>query len=171
MIDKRDFGNHYTWINIKTRSREELRLLYKTYGIDSEVIDYSLDKNERAHLDYDQLNNTLIIIFNVSQTEKTDNHYETVPMTFIVKDHKLITVTNDKNHYIFYEMNKYLNKFPETSIYTFLFGSLFAITDFFFPYIEEMNEERVAVNHKLKQKTSKQNLLLLSDLNWGSFIF
>jgi Mg2+ and Co2+ transporter CorA len=144
-----------------------LRTLYKNYGIDSEVIDYTLDKNERAHLDYDQITKTLVVIFNVPNSEKIDNHYETLPMTFIVKDNQLITVTNEKNHYVFQEMANYLDKFPDSTLFSFLFSSLFLITDLFFPYIEEMDEGRISVNHKLKEKTSKQNLLLLSDLEIG----
>jgi Mg2+ and Co2+ transporter CorA len=167
MITKKSFGVENTWINLNTDSRAELRTLYKNYGIDSEVIDYTLDKNERAHLDYDQITKTLVVIFNVPNSEKIDNHYETLPMTFIVKDNQLITVTNEKNHYVFQEMANYLDKFPDSTLFSFLFSSLFLITDLFFPYIEEMDEGRISVNHKLKEKTSKQNLLLLSDLEIG----
>ncbi len=167
MITKKAFGIENTWINLNTQSRAELRTLYKNYGIDSEVIDYTLDKNERAHLDYDQITQTLVVIFNVPNREKNDNHYETLPMTFIVKNNQLFTVTNEQTYYIFQEMEKYLGKFPDSTLFSFLFSSLFLITDLFFPYIEEMDESRISVNHKLKEKTSKQNLLLLSDLEIG----
>lgn len=171
MINKMQFGNKYTWINLNTQNRNELKELYTKHGIDSEVVEYTLDKNERARLEYDQLNNTLIVIFNVPNSQKIDNHYETIPMTFIVKNDQLITITNEKNHYVFEKMEQYLEKFSDITLYKFLFSSLFMITDFYFPYIERMNEDRISVSRKLKDKTSKQNLLLLSDLEIGIVYF
>lgn len=172
MIHKRQFSNnHTTWINLTTQDREELSELYSKYGIDSKVIEYTLDKNERARLEYDQLNNILIIIFNVPNSQKFDNHYETVPMTFIVKDQQLLTITSEKNQSIYENMSTYLDKFDDVSLYQFLFNSLFMITDLYFPYIEEMDEDRLSVSRKLKKKTSKQNLLLLSDLEIGIVYF
>lgn len=56
-----------TWINIKTEDKIALGQFYKEYNIDEEIVDYSLDKNERAHLDYDQVTNTFVLIFNGSR--------------------------------------------------------------------------------------------------------
>ena len=172
MITERKFDQEsHLWIDVQSEDRDKLRFLYKSYGIDSEVIDYSLDKHERARLEYDGLTNTLIIIFNVPNQEKINNHYETIPMTFIVKDTILMTITNTKNAYVSKAMENYLKKFPDLSLYKFLFNTLFSCIDFFFPYIEEMDDDRVQVDHKLKSKTSKQNLLLLSDLEIGIVYF
>ncbi|GGC81374.1 magnesium transporter CorA family protein [Enterococcus wangshanyuanii] len=159
------------WMNITTDEKETLTKFYQEYKIDEEIVAYSLDKNERAHLDYDKNTNTFVLIFNVPKLEKIDDHYETVPMTFIVKDTNLITVTNKTNHYVFYEMKKYLEKDLNTTIFSFLFGSLFTLVDLFFPYVEEMNSDRKLINNKLKDKTTKQNLLLLSDLETGIVYF
>ncbi|MFD1899662.1 magnesium transporter CorA family protein [Enterococcus termitis] len=159
------------WININTSDKETLTKLYQDYAIDEEIVAYSLDKNERAHLDYDKSTNTFVLIFNVPKLEKIDDHYETIPMTFIVKDTHLITVTNETNQHIFYEMKKFLEKNQELTIFDFLFGSLFMIVDLFFPFVEEMNNDRKRINNKLKEKTTKQNLLLLSDLETGIVYF
>ncbi|MBP1047891.1 magnesium transporter CorA family protein [Enterococcus sp. BWM-S5] len=172
MIKKIPFNNKQSsWININTEDKEALKNIYAEYGIDDEIVEYSLDKNERAHLDYDSKTNTFVLIFNVPNRQKIDNHYETIPMTFIIKDNRFITITNKKNKYIFLEMEKYLDGNPEITIFKFLFSTLFLITDLFFPYVEEMNTGRKRVNDKLKEKTSKQNLLLLSDLETGIVYF
>lgn len=172
MITKTPFNNHkYNWININLEDASELENFYEEYGIDNEVVAYSLDRNERAHLDYDQTTNTFVLIFNLPNQEKIDNHYETIPMTFIIKDMQLITVTNNKNQYVVQKMKHYLTKNESTTIFKFLFGCLFTITDLFFPYIEEMNFDRKKINDKLKEKTTKQNLLSLSDLETGIVYF
>lgn len=159
------------WINLKTEEKKELEQLYTKYNIDDEIIEYTLDENERAHLDYDKSTDTLVLIYNVPNQKKTDNHYETTPMTFIIKENIFITVTKEQNHYIFPQMKKYLEHNLDDSIFEFLFNTLFMITDKFFPYIEEMNRERRAVSHRLKEKTSKKNLLSLSDLETGIVFF
>ncbi|WP_086349456.1 magnesium transporter CorA family protein [Candidatus Enterococcus clewellii] len=172
MIKKTLFNNKQnSWTTINTEDKEELKKLYTEYGIDDEIVEYSLDKNERAHLDYEAKTNTFVLIFNVPNRQKIDNHYETIPMTFIIKDNRFITITNKKNQYVVSAMERYLDGNPDITLFKFLFSSLFLVTDFFFPYIEEMNAGRKKVNDKLKEKTSKQNLLLLSDLETGIVYF
>ena len=171
MITHTPLTNDITWINIQTEDKSELKRFYEHYEIDEEIVDYSLDENERAHLDYDQRTNTFVLIFNVTNPQKIDNHYETIPMTFIVKDNILLTVTNEINHYVSDIMMKRVTSEEVESIFQFLFGSLFMIIDSFFPYIEEMDRDRKIINNKLKEKTTKQNLLLLSDLETGIIYF
>lgn len=171
LITHTPLTNDITWINIQTEDKSELKRFYEHYEIDEEIVDYSLDENERAHLDYDQRTNTFVLIFNVTNPQKIDNHYETIPMTFIVKDNILLTVTNEINHYVSDIMMKQVTSEEVESIFQFLFGSLFMIIDSFFPYIEEMDRDRKIINNKLKEKTTKQNLLLLSDLETGIIYF
>ncbi|EOL46082.1 magnesium transporter CorA family protein [Enterococcus phoeniculicola] len=171
MITHTPLTNDIKWINIQTEDKSELKRFYEHYEIDEEIVDYSLDENERAHLDYDQRTNTFVLIFNVTNPQKIDNHYETIPMTFIVKDNILLTVTNEINHYVSDIMMKQVTSEEVESIFQFLFGSLFMIIDSFFPYIEEMDRDRKIINNKLKEKTTKQNLLLLSDLETGIIYF
>lgn len=172
MITRTKFGeNKFSWVDISTENRAELKELYREYDIDNEVIDYSLDKNERARIEYDQLSNTLIIIFNVPNREKINNHYETIPITFILQNSTPLTITNKKNSYVKNYMVSLLSDFPNINLLNLLFTTLFKCTDFFFPYIEDMDEDRVKVDRKLREKTSKQNLLLLSDLETGIVYF
>lgn len=161
----------YNWININSNDRNELAAFYKEYDIDTEILAYSLDKNERAHLDYDETKDMFVMIFNVPNARKIDNHYETIPMTFIVKGTSLITVTNGTNHYVFSAIEKYLTVNHKKTIFEFLFGCLCMIVDSFFPYVEEMNHDRISINGKLREKTTRQNLLLLSDLETGIVYF
>lgn len=172
MIAKTLFNNEQnSWINITTDNYQELKSFYTDYEIDDEVVAYSLDKNERAHLDYDQPTDTFVLIFNVPNQDKTDDHYETIPMTFLIKDLRFITISNSENQYVISKMERYLKRNPETTLFNFLFSSLLIITDSFFPLIEEINRDRKLINDKLKIKTTKQNLLSLSNLETGVVYF
>ncbi|MBF2358740.1 magnesium transporter CorA family protein [Listeria welshimeri] len=166
------FGNEkYNWVNIDTDKTTKLEKIYATYKIDEEVIAYSIDRNERAHFEYDQKTNTFVVVFNVPDQRKIDNHYETIPMVFIIKDTQLLTISNKNNQYIVKKMNRYLKENTEVTIFQFLFSSLYLVMDSFFPYVEEMDVDRKIINDKLKIKTTKKNLLSLSDLETGIVYF
>ncbi|MBC1342739.1 magnesium transporter CorA family protein [Listeria welshimeri] len=166
------FGNEkYNWVNIDTDKTTKLEEIYATYKIDEEVIAYSIDRNERAHFEYDQKTNTFVVVFNVPDQRKIDNHYETIPMVFIIKDTQLLTISNKNNQYIVKKMNRYLEENTEVTILQFLFSSLYLVMDSFFPYVEEMDVDRKTINDKLKIKTTKKNLLSLSDLETGIVYF
>ncbi|MBC1378738.1 magnesium transporter CorA family protein [Listeria innocua] len=166
------FGNElYNWININTDKADNLEDIYTTYDIDEEVIAYSLDRNERAHFEYDQKSDTFVVVFNVPDQRKIDNHYETIPMVYIIKGKQLLTITNKNNQYIVKKMNKYLKENEDVTILQFLFSSLYLVMDSFFPYVEEMDIDRKIINDKLKIKTTKKNLLSLSDLETGIVYF
>ncbi|MBC1973168.1 magnesium transporter CorA family protein [Listeria welshimeri] len=166
------FGNEkYNWVNIDTDKTTKLEEIYATYKIDEEVIAYSIDRNERAHFEYDQKTNTFVVVFNVPDQRKIDNHYETIPMVFIIKDTQLLTISNKNNQYIVKKMNRYLKENTEVTIFQFLFSSLYLVMDSFFPYVEEMDVDRKTINDKLKIKTTKKNLLSLSDLETGIVYF
>ncbi|CEN29447.1 MAG: magnesium transporter CorA family protein [Lactococcus sp.] len=167
MIRNIQLTKELNWINIKTNDKLALGQFYETHEIDAEIVDYSLDKNERAHLDYDQATNTFVLIFNVLNRTKVAHHYETIPMTFIVKDNTLLTVSNQNNHYICEMMIKQVASKEISSLFHFLFSSLFLVVDSFFPYVEAMDQDIKRINTKLKEKTTKQNLLSLSDLDTG----
>lgn len=171
MMEKKFGTGENIWINIDSDQIATDSDLYKQYGIDSEIISYALDKNERARIEYDNELDAFILIYNVPQNKKSNNHYEAVPMTFLIKNKQLLTITNNENAYIIQYMEKYLQNNSEISVFKFLFSSLFLITDKFFPVIEEMNRERNHINNMLKEKTTKKNLLALSDVETGVAYF
>ncbi|HBM3984637.1 TPA: magnesium transporter CorA family protein, partial [Listeria innocua] len=78
---------------------------------------------------------------------------------------------NKNNQYIVKKMNKYLKENEDVTILQFLFSSLYLVMDSFFPYVEEMDIDRKIINDKLKIKTTKKNLLSLSDLETGIVYF
>ena len=59
------FGENNTWINIDSDLISEYSSIYDTYDIDDEMIEYALDKNERAHMEYNRRTKTLVFIYNV----------------------------------------------------------------------------------------------------------
>lgn len=153
-----------SWLILNSKELKNDPQYYKNYGLTEELVTYALDKNERARMEYEEETDTLLLIFNLPQKEKDDNHFETAPVTFILQNNRLMTIVNQKNDYIISLMEKNLQRNPETSIFKFLFDNLVTLTDLYFPLIEKIDFERKSVNDKLKKQTSKNNLFKLSDL-------
>ena len=160
-------GNGCVWINLDVEKIKNLEDLSEIYGLDKETIEYALDKNERAHMDYNRENGTVTFIYNVLDLEKDKDYYEAIPMTFIVENKRMITISNHKNAYVIDQMLSYLNSHESLSIYKFLFAGLEIISNAYYPVIEEMDKSKDEISALLRQTTTKKNLFALSDLETG----
>ena len=167
MFVERKLGDGRSWINIDSDLIAETSLLYQKYDIDQETIEYALDKNERAHMDYNRENGTVTFIYNVLDLEKDKDYYEAIPMTFIVENKRMITISNHKNAYVIDQMLAYLDSHESLSIYKFLFAGLEIISNAYYPVIEEMDKSKDEISALLRQTTTKKNLFALSDLETG----
>ena len=160
-------GNGCVWINLDVEKIKNLEDLSEIYGLDKETIEYALDKNERAHMDYNRENGTVTFIYNVLDLEKDKDYYEAIPMTFIVENKRMITISNHKNAYVIDQMLAYLDSHDTLSIYKFLFAGLEIISNAYYPVIEEMDKSKDEISALLRQTTTKKNLFALSDLETG----
>ena len=167
MFLEKQLGNGCTWINLDLGKLKKLEDLSEIYGLDKETIEYALDRNERAHMDYHRESGTVTFIYNVLDLKKDKEYYEAFPMTFIVEHHRLITISNKKNAYVIEQMTRYLESHDMLSIYKFLFASLEIISNAYYPVIEQMDKSKDEVNGLLRQRTTKKNLFALSDLETG----
>ena len=167
MVLDKQLGNGCTWINLDIEKIKNLEDLSEIYGLDKETIEYALDKNERAHMDYNRENGTVTFIYNVLDLEKDKDYYEAIPMTFIVENKRMITISNHKNAYVIDQMSAYLDSHESLSIYKFLFAGLEIISNAYYPVIEEMDKSKDEISALLRQTTTKKNLFALSDLETG----
>lgn len=168
MREKRFFNfDQNFWLNVPRDDVMGIKNLKEEYGISDEMLTYSLDKNERARVEYDTLDDILLLVTNVPHQQKIDNHYETSPVAFILKENGLFTFTTQNTEYVIRLIRSILDRDPEINVYSLLFRTLFLISDSFFPLIEEVNSERQRLNQKLREKTTNRNLLALSDLEVG----
>ena len=167
MFLEKQLGNGCTWINLDLDKLKKLEDLSDIYGLDKETIEYALDRNERAHMDYNRETETVTFIYNVLDLEKDKEYYEAIPMTFIVERQRMITISNHKNAYVIDQMSAYLDSHESLSIYKFLFAGLEIISNAYYPVIEEMDKSKDEISALLRQTTTKKNLFALSDLETG----
>ena len=167
MVLEKQLGNGFTWIDLDVDKIKNMEDLSDIYGLDKETIEYALDRNERAHMDYNRETETVTFIYNVLDLEKDKEYYEAIPMTFIVEKQRMITISNHKNAYVIDQMSAYLDSHESLSIYKFLFAGLEIISNAYYPVIEEMDKSKDEISALLRQTTTKKNLFALSDLETG----
>ena len=158
------FGDN-TWININSDLISEYSSIYDTYEIDDEMIEYALDKNERAHMEYNRRTKTLVVIYNVLNLSKEENHYETIPLTFIVRQNQIVTISNSQNEYIIDAIVEELEENLHWNVFNLLLHSLFVISEHYFPVIEKLNKEQQNISKLLRKKTTKNNLVSATKQN------
>ena len=167
MVLEKQLGNGCTWIDLDVDKIKNMEDLSDIYGLDKETIEYALDRNDRAHMDYNRETETVTFIYNVLDLEKDKEYYEAIPMTFIVERQRMITISNHKNAYVIDQMSAYLDSHESLSIYKFLFAGLEIISNAYYPVIEEMDKSKDEISALLRQTTTKKNLFALSDLETG----
>lgn len=167
MVLEKQLGNGCTWIDLDVDKIKNMEDLSDIYGLDKETIEYALDRNERAHMDYNRETETVTFIYNVLDLEKDKEYYEAIPMTFIVERQRMITISNHKNAYVIDQMSAYLDSHESLSIYKFLFAGLEIISNAYYPVIEETDKSKDEISALLRQTTTKKNLFALSDLETG----
>ena len=158
MFIEKQLGQDRKWINIDSDMIAENSYLYKKYEIDKETIEYAMDNRE---------NGTITFIYNVLDLEKDKEYYETIPMTFIVQDTRLVTISNQDNAYIIEQMVRYLESHGELSIYKLLFAGLEMISNAYYPIIDRLDKHKDELNRLLRKTTTTKNLYALSDLETG----
>lgn len=165
-------NEQFLWVAINNSNTKGLKNLQHKYHLTDEVLTYALDENERARVEYDPLEGHFLLVVNVPEHTKTQNHHETSPMTFIIKEHTFITIYNDQTASIVTKMHHAFSvNFKNETPFSFLFHSLFLISDSYFPLIEQVNDKREELNSKLREKTTNKHLLELSDLEIGLVYF
>ena len=168
MLLEKKLKDEMIWINIDSEKISQATALYERYQIDGETIAYALDQNERAHMDHNRANGTVLFIYNVLDLKPEKRYYETIPMTFILQNDRLITINNEENAYVVDMMKSYVDGHTEpVSVYKFLFASLELISNSYYPIIEKMDQTKDQVSSLLRKTTTKKNLLALSDLETG----
>lgn len=164
MFLERKLKDQAVWINIDSDDAKRNAQIYQDYELDPETVEYALDRNERAHMDYNRENGTVLFIYNVLNLATDKDYYETIPMTFVVQKDRLITISNQDNAYVVDMMKAYTERHEPVSVYKFLFASLELICNSYYPIVEQMDKRKDEINRLLRKATTKKHLFALSDL-------
>jgi len=157
------------WINMVAPTEEEIKKVCQKLKIKEDFIKYSLDFEEKARIDIEDDDNTILFIIDVpiiEKEKKTDTEeYSTMPLGIIVvRDDYLITVAIKKNQ-IIEELEK--NKLKNVITYKksrMLLQMFYKNSAEYLKYLKKINKETEIAESVLKTSLKNKELLKMLSL-------
>ena len=156
-----------SWINLVNPSDDEIKKVCDNIKIQEDFIRYSLDLEEKARIDQEEDDNTVLFVVDVPIIEKEEDSvlYTTMPLGMIVvRDDYFITVSLRKNKVIDdFEKGK-VKSFATYKKSRFILQILYANSSYFLTYLKQINKETEVTEARLKDSMKNKELLKMLSL-------
>ena len=157
-----------SWINLVDPSEEEIQRVCTSIKIEEGFIRYALDFEEKARIDVEEDDHTILFVVDVPIVEKQadDYIYTTMPLgMIIVRDDFFITVSLRTNQVIQSFENKKVKNFQSYKKTRFIFQILHLNASYYLNYLKRINKETEKAESNLKVSMKNQELLKLLSLD------
>lgn len=164
VTEKFEKGN---WINMIAPTEDEIKNVCENLKIQEDFIRYALDYEEKARIDIEEEDNTVLFIIDVPIREKEDGNliYSTMPIGIIfVKDDYFITVSLKKNDIIQNLMKNNLKNIITYKKSRFLLQILYENSSMYLNLLKKINKETEIAESVLKNSMKNKALLKLLSL-------
>ena len=164
-----------TWIHMVDPSEEEIKEVCQNVNIKEDFIRYALDNEEKARIDVEDEDDTILFIIDIPVTEKSQSGgymYATMPIGMIVvRDDFFITVTLRECSLIKkFETGK-VKSFCTYKKSRFLLQIFYANAERFLTLLKRLNKESEVAESVLKNSMKNKELLKLLSLKKGLVYF
>ena len=164
-----------SWINLVNPSEEEIKKVCDNLQIQEDFIRDSLDFEEKARIDIEEDDGTILFVVDVPIIEKTkdgNDIYTTMPLGMIVvRDDFFITVALKKNKVISTFEKTRIKNFQTYKKSRFIFQILYLNASYFLSYLKQINKETEIAEYILKNSMKNKELLKLLNLEKGLVYF
>ena len=168
--DKFEEINEYregSWINMINPSEDEIKTVCSNLNIQEDFIRYSLDSEEKARIDYEEDDDTVLFIMDVPILEQVENHeiYTTMPFGMIVVRDDFIITVSLKELDILKDFT--INKVKGFATYMksrFILQVMYKNSSSYLNYLKLINRETEITENRLKTSMKNKELLKLLDL-------
>lgn len=155
------------WINMINPTESEIFEVCRNLNIEQEFIKYSLDYEEKARIDLEEDDGTILFIIDVPIIEKENDVeiYTTMPVGVIfVRDEYVITVSLKEND-IIKKMERIVGKKVITYKKSqFLFQLFYENSSAFLNLLKEINKKTEHIEKTLKKDLKNEDLLKMLNL-------
>lgn len=160
------------WINMVSPTEEEIKEVCKNVNIKEDFIRYALDSEEKARIDIEDEDNTILFIIDIPIMEKENGSkvYSTMPIGIIfVRDDYFITVSLTKNEIIDnLEKKKNIVTYKKSRLLLQIF---YTNAERFLVLLRRLNKETEVAESVLKNSMKNKELLKLLSLEKGLVYF
>lgn len=170
-IETKEFkkGN---WINMVSPTEEEIKKVCKNINIKEDFIRYALDYEEKARIDIEEDDHTILFIIDIPiiENENGNKVYSTMPIGIIfVRDDYFITVSITKNYIIdTLEKKKNVITYKKSRLLLQIF---YSNAERFLTLLKRLNKETEVAESVLKNSMKNKELLKLLSLKKGLVYF
>ena len=148
------------WIKATDPNPEELEKL-NMWGVEPELITYSLDQDEMARVERDEGYTLILLRIPHFQGETHDIPYSTIPMGIIIKDNLIATICRHESQIINVLTNGKYSGFKTAKRYRFVLYVLLETATRYLTYLREINRAVDNVEDQLQKSTRNRELLEL----------
>ena len=162
------------WINMVSPSDEEIKTVCENIGIQEDFIRYALDSEEKARIDIEEDDHTILFIIDtpIIEIESGAKVYSTMPIGIIfVRDDYIITVSLNENPIIedlVERKIKYIVTFKKSRMLLQIF---YSNSEMFLYLLKKLNKETEIAENVLKNSMKNKELLKLLSLEKGLVYF
>ena len=148
------------WIEAVNPSPDEIGKL-ENWGIEPELITYSLDQDEMARLERDEGYTLILLRIPHFQGETHDIPYSTIPMGIIIKDNLIATICRHESHITRILTNGKYRGFKTAKRYRVVLYVLLETATRYLTYLREINRSVDHVEDQLQKSTRNRELMEL----------
>lgn len=156
-----------SWINLVNPSEAEIKKLCENVNIQEDFIRDALDFEEKARIDTEEDDNTILFVVDVPIIEKNEDNeiFTTMPLGMIVvRDDYFITVSLRKNKVIEDFEKRKIKNFQTYKKSRFIFQILYLNSSYYLAYLKQINKETEIAEYILKNSMKNRELLKLLNL-------
>ena len=163
-----------SWVNLVNPSENEIKRVCESINIQEDFIRDALDYEEKARIDTEEDDNTILFVIDVPIIEKSEDNdiYTTMPLGMIVvRDDFFITVSLRKNKVIEDFEKRKIKNFQTYKKTRFIFQIFYLNSSYFLNYLKQINKETEIAEYILKNSMKNKELLKLLSLEKGLVYF
>ena len=156
-----------SWISLTNPSEVEIKKVCESINIQEDFIRDALDFEEKARIDEEEDDDTILFVVDVPIIEKTEENqiYTTMPLGMIVvRDDFFITVSLRKNKVIEDFEKRKIKNFQTYKKSRFIFQILYLNSSYYLTHLKQINKETEIAEYILKNSMRNKELLKLLSL-------
>ena len=166
-LEKIDKIKKGCWINLVSPSDDEIIYICKELEISADYIKDSLDYEEKARIDTEEDDGTVLFVIDVPTIEKESDSYtySTMPLgVIIVRDDYIVTVSLRKSIVIEKFIKSKVKSFVTYMKSRFLFQIMLENASSYLTYLKRINKETEIAESTLKHSMKNRELLKMLSL-------
>ena len=156
-----------SWISLTNPSEVEIKKVCESINIQEDFIRDALDFEEKARIDTEEDDETILFVVDVPIIEKNEENqiYTTMPLGMIVvRDDFFITVSLRKNKVIEDFEKRKIKNFQTYKKSRFIFQILYLNSSYYLTHLKQINKETEIAEYILKNSMRNKELLKLLSL-------